>query len=278
MVAMPSVEAFSSSSTAFLNSLLDQQQSMASTSSDSSTVQIRPESSTSNSGRHSGGSLSSISRMLMQNRQATNNAKLRNVRSASDSFTPSFCQRISSSENETVIDLVDDLDKVNPNQRSVSPADSIPITVKEEVCNDRDSPGSASLQKTPNSHTSFDYLHGNRLSIDLVSKSPIEKRFSVSSREQNHSPVFEERPKTPELFSSPVESATNLKALPSSANKETSAWKCIHCDIIFPDNIMYGLHMGCHSVGSPFQCNICGMKCKNSHDFMFHFTIGKHLT
>ena len=63
---------------------------------------------------------------------------------------------------------------------------------------------------------------------------------------------------------------------PEFQNPENDSWKCSHCSITFPDNIMYGLHMGCHSVGHPFQCNICGKKCANRHDFMFHFSIGKH--
>lgn len=61
---------------------------------------------------------------------------------------------------------------------------------------------------------------------------------------------------------------------PDRSNGEK--WKCKHCEIVFPDNIMYGLHMGCHSVSSPYQCNVCGATCRDRHDFMFHFTIGKH--
>ena len=215
-----------------------------------------------------------------QNLKSSNSLKVRSVRSVSDSFSPSFCQRVSSSENDSVVDLVDDSDKANNNRSSVSPVDSISMVVKEEASRDLESP--ASLQKTPNSQVSFDYLHGNRSSADFsTSKSPgaIEKRRSASSVREQHSPVFEEHLSSSEVAAGAASvGAVESRKLPAGGQSPNAPWKCAHCNIIFPDNIMYGLHMGCHSVGDPFQCNICGMKCKNSHDFVFHFTIGKHLS
>lgn len=51
---------------------------------------------------------------------------------------------------------------------------------------------------------------------------------------------------------------------------------CQHCDIHFPDNILYTIHMGCHGYENPFQCNICGHKCKSKYDFACHFARGQH--
>lgn len=62
---------------------------------------------------------------------------------------------------------------------------------------------------------------------------------------------------------------------PSKRSRDESL-RCSHCGIIFPDKIMYGLHMGCHAVGKQFQCNVCGEVCTDKHDFMFHFSMGKH--
>nr|XP_002131180.1 zinc finger protein Pegasus [Ciona intestinalis] len=58
--------------------------------------------------------------------------------------------------------------------------------------------------------------------------------------------------------------------------KVESKWECSHCGIIFPDNIMYGLHMACHSVGHAYKCNVCGLICRDRHDFSFHFSLGQH--
>ncbi|OCT71567.1 hypothetical protein XELAEV_18034545mg [Xenopus laevis] len=49
---------------------------------------------------------------------------------------------------------------------------------------------------------------------------------------------------------------------------------CQHCDMYFADNILYTIHMGCHGFENPFQCNICGCKCKNKYDFACHFARG----
>ncbi|XP_061645857.1 zinc finger protein Pegasus [Phyllopteryx taeniolatus] len=51
---------------------------------------------------------------------------------------------------------------------------------------------------------------------------------------------------------------------------------CQHCDIYFPDNILYTIHMGCHGYENPFQCNICGHKCRSKYDFACHFARGQH--
>ncbi|XP_036403091.1 zinc finger protein Pegasus-like [Megalops cyprinoides] len=51
---------------------------------------------------------------------------------------------------------------------------------------------------------------------------------------------------------------------------------CQHCDTYFADNILYTIHMGCHGYENPFQCNICGCKCKNKYDFACHFARGQH--
>ncbi|KAM6160717.1 zinc finger protein Pegasus-like isoform 2-T2 [Erethizon dorsatum] len=51
---------------------------------------------------------------------------------------------------------------------------------------------------------------------------------------------------------------------------------CQHCDMYFADNIIYTIHMGCHGYENPFQCNMCGCKCKNKYDFACHFARGQH--
>ena len=282
MVGLQSVEEFSNNNV-LINNLLEQQQRIVSAlPREANSHLISEPSSTCSSdvSVHSTSSLSSIGQMMLQhkqqNLQLSSNVKLRSIRSVSDSFSPPFCHRLSSSENDSVIDLVDESEKTNK-LTSVSPVESIPVTVKEEVSCDGDSP-KFSLQKTPTSHSAFDYLHGNRSSMEPASsKSPlsVEKQCSLNSQEQRNSPVFEDRPTTPEFL--PATTNKKADAASQSLTQSSNSWKCAHCDIIFPDNIMYGLHMGCHSVSIPFQCNICGMKCKNSHDFMFHFTIGKHL-
>lgn len=53
-------------------------------------------------------------------------------------------------------------------------------------------------------------------------------------------------------------------------------YKCQHCDFQFLDNILYTIHMGCHSYEHPFKCNICGHECFDKYDFACHFARGQH--
>ncbi|KAM9390516.1 zinc finger transcription factor Trps1-like isoform 1-T1 [Salvelinus alpinus] len=53
--------------------------------------------------------------------------------------------------------------------------------------------------------------------------------------------------------------------------------KCIHCGILFLDEVMHALHMSCHADGGPFQCSICLHACADKYDFTTHIQRGFHL-
>uniref|UniRef100_H3A8Z6 Zinc finger transcription factor Trps1 n=1 Tax=Latimeria chalumnae TaxID=7897 RepID=H3A8Z6_LATCH len=52
--------------------------------------------------------------------------------------------------------------------------------------------------------------------------------------------------------------------------------KCIHCGIVFLDEVMYALHMSCHGDSGPFQCSICQHLCTDKYDFTTHIQRGLH--
>ncbi|KAJ7991767.1 hypothetical protein DPEC_G00287290 [Dallia pectoralis] len=52
--------------------------------------------------------------------------------------------------------------------------------------------------------------------------------------------------------------------------------KCVHCGIVFLDEVMYALHMSCHADGGPFQCSICLHACVDRYDFTTHIQRGLH--
>uniref|UniRef100_A0A4W5Q9E9 C2H2-type domain-containing protein n=1 Tax=Hucho hucho TaxID=62062 RepID=A0A4W5Q9E9_9TELE len=53
--------------------------------------------------------------------------------------------------------------------------------------------------------------------------------------------------------------------------------KCVHCGILFLDEVMHALHMSCHADGGPFQCSICLHACADKYDFTTHIQRGLHL-
>ncbi|XP_053571279.1 LOW QUALITY PROTEIN: zinc finger transcription factor Trps1 [Bombina bombina] len=52
--------------------------------------------------------------------------------------------------------------------------------------------------------------------------------------------------------------------------------KCVHCGIVFLDEVMYALHMSCHGENGPFQCSICQHICTDKYDFTTHIQRGLH--
>nr|DBA24037.1 TPA: hypothetical protein GDO54_011743 [Pyxicephalus adspersus] len=52
--------------------------------------------------------------------------------------------------------------------------------------------------------------------------------------------------------------------------------KCVHCGIVFLDEVMYALHMSCHGESGPFQCSICQHLCTDKYDFTTHIQRGLH--
>ncbi|XP_038045282.1 zinc finger protein Pegasus-like isoform X2 [Patiria miniata] len=57
---------------------------------------------------------------------------------------------------------------------------------------------------------------------------------------------------------------------------QDDVWRCEFCHIIFPDNIMYAIHMGCHDLRNPLQCNICAFQCQDRYEFTSHIARGLH--
>ncbi|XP_062863485.1 zinc finger protein Pegasus [Trichomycterus rosablanca] len=77
--------------------------------------------------------------------------------------------------------------------------------------------------------------------------------------------------------STPTNSGTNSQpGTPNPAHEPQLLQHCPHCHIYFPDNVLYTIHMGCHGYENPFQCNICGHRCRNKYDFACHFARGQH--
>ena len=52
--------------------------------------------------------------------------------------------------------------------------------------------------------------------------------------------------------------------------------RCSHCGIVFEDEVMFSIHIGCHSHTDPFICNICGKHCGNKYGFYSHIMRGHH--
>ncbi|KAH3787852.1 uncharacterized protein LOC127841476 isoform X2 [Dreissena polymorpha] len=52
--------------------------------------------------------------------------------------------------------------------------------------------------------------------------------------------------------------------------------RCHHCGISFDDEVIFSIHIGCHSHTDPFKCNVCGKQCGNKYGFYSHIMRGHH--
>jgi len=50
--------------------------------------------------------------------------------------------------------------------------------------------------------------------------------------------------------------------------------RCEHCGITFEDEVIFSIHIGCHSHTDPFRCNVCGKQCGNKYGFYSHIMRG----
>ncbi|XP_067657099.1 ikaros family zinc finger protein-like isoform X2 [Haliotis asinina] len=53
--------------------------------------------------------------------------------------------------------------------------------------------------------------------------------------------------------------------------------KCTHCGVTFEDEVLFSIHIGCHSHTDPFVCNVCGKQCYNKYGFYSHIMRGHQL-
>lgn len=50
--------------------------------------------------------------------------------------------------------------------------------------------------------------------------------------------------------------------------------RCNHCGVTFEDEVLFSIHIGCHSHTDPFVCNVCGKQCCNKYGFYSHIMRG----
>ncbi|XP_033098459.1 ikaros family zinc finger protein-like isoform X2 [Anneissia japonica] len=60
--------------------------------------------------------------------------------------------------------------------------------------------------------------------------------------------------------------------LASKGNIQT----CPYCGTMFPEQVIFSLHMSCHGTEHPFQCSICQYVCRDKIEFTCHITRSQH--
>ncbi|AWP09683.1 putative zinc finger protein Eos-like [Scophthalmus maximus] len=74
---------------------------------------------------------------------------------------------------------------------------------------------------------------------------------------------------------SPLSSRETVQVLDRDG-RPVRSFHCRHCRILFLDNVMFTIHMGCHGFRQPFECNICGHLSQDRYEFSSHISRGEH--
>ena len=268
MVSMPSVQHANSSQ--FMQSIASSTQNELHASS-STQDSLAP---TSTPLRLPTNNLMAISDALLQKQQNLLSSTFEKYakRRMSDNSALLLPQNKASKESEMIFGVIPDQES-NNNQPSIVSVES--MFGKDSSKNLGDLQSYWSLSR-PNSQKSSESRERGRSSVDSLKSLSSDKHRPLLDPYAESLPVFESCSSSQAHTLNKSFNCEQSEAGRQESDDEVILWKCPHCSIVFPDNIMYGLHMGCHSVIHPFQCNICGKKCANRYDFMFHFTIGKH--
>ncbi|XP_009292725.1 zinc finger transcription factor Trps1 isoform X1 [Danio rerio] len=97
---------------------------------------------------------------------------------------------------------------------------------------------------------------------------------ALSAKEKLASPASDRMDDPEEERSTPKSSSQSEKV--DQATQDDLSSKCVHCGIVFLDEVLYALHMSCHGDGGPFQCSICLHACSDKYDFTTHIQRGLH--
>ncbi|KAK7110418.1 ikaros family zinc finger protein-like [Littorina saxatilis] len=100
---------------------------------------------------------------------------------------------------------------------------------------------------------------------------------STECRRQSHQLLIERGVQCELLSSSPRRVTTRTLSTDSEQQSFSgSESRCAHCGITFEDEVLFSIHIGCHSHTDPFVCNVCGKKCHNKYGFYSHIMRGHH--
>ncbi|KAK6186285.1 hypothetical protein SNE40_008352 [Patella caerulea] len=107
---------------------------------------------------------------------------------------------------------------------------------------------------------------------------PVVKRETVETEgrrgDRNTNTVLYNRGVQCELLTPRRGTNSRSTSEPGGSESQTSDTRCSHCGISFDDEVLFSIHIGCHSHTDPFVCNVCGKQCSNKYGFYSHIMRG----
>lgn len=109
--------------------------------------------------------------------------------------------------------------------------------------------------------------------LDLTQKSADNSVNGESDNEdENMTTVFG----NVEVVENPPDLRNDYENSASEVADKSNKFTCKHCGIIYPDEIMYRVHMGFHGYNDPLTCNMCGEQFRDKYNFFMHIARVAH--
>ena len=120
---------------------------------------------------------------------------------------------------------------------------------------------------------------------DVYSLHPSSSRSSSLHSEGNYAigagHLVNELPPPPPPQSQHFPQLTPISNLPPASGRNctncATSSRCVHCNLLFLDEVMHTIHMGWHGRTNPFDCHACGKQCSDKYNFITHIFKDPHM-
>lgn len=123
---------------------------------------------------------------------------------------------------------------------------------------------------------------GVQCAMPVVKAEPVERGVSENKRRMRGTMLMIERGTQCELIQCTRGSSqqgvqsygSDSEGSDQQVPSHRQCSKCLHCGVTFDDEVLYSIHIGCHSHTDPYVCNVCGKHCHNKYGFYSHIMRG----
>lgn len=151
--------------------------------------------------------------------------------------------------------------------------------LNEMELNNEDDENEGSLNETK-ADTNYNEISPARKVVSNLKSRARRKSKAFKLEEKNNISEDDDINKSANAFnidSSTAKVTSSVNSL-ETVNDEVYDYECKFCGINFKDNILFGLHIGYHTLigDNPFRCNHCGVKTNDKIQFFLHIAKFPH--
>lgn len=146
------------------------------------------------------------------------------------------------------------------------------LSNSKSACSEKDGSPSHSGQDSTDTESNNEDRAG-RTAPGLID---LTNHITSGMRNGMMSLVKEEQRRQYEANRASMEMASEGFKVITADGDQVRAYQCEQCRVLFLDHVIYTIHMGCHGLRDPFECNVCGYRSQDRYEFSSHIARGEH--